>query len=187
MPTLLSRYLAKFVLRIKSIFVVFNNLTISKYFQIKQIRVAPLVYWTKKHKIGWMNFSRTICVLYTLPGITPLITFIASWTPQQGPPGKWLQRDSKSRLLWIKNHFYCLFSSNHWSKCCCRIIAQRRTLVTATKPKLGDHHGPHTVFDGKPFKKSQVIPVVWGVTFLGFAIPMYAVYFQNKKHGFPQK
>ncbi len=67
-------------------------------------------------------------------------------------------------------------------------------MVTSTKPKLGghgdshghggDHHHVHNVFDGKPFSKLSAAIVVWGVAGLGVFIPLYAVSFQNKKHGF---
>jgi len=63
---------------------------------------------------------------------------------------------------------------------------QNRSLVTATKPKLGggDHHHEHRVFSGEPFPKGKSALLVFGVAGLGVAVPLWSVAFQNKKHGF---
>ncbi|GBG31616.1 Hypothetical Protein FCC1311_078412 [Hondaea fermentalgiana] len=60
---------------------------------------------------------------------------------------------------------------------------QSRSLVTATKPKLGGGHDEHRVFH-PPFNKAVVGTIVFGVTFLGIAIPIGSAVYQNKKHGF---
>mmetsp|Transcript_8044 Transcript_8044/g.14260 ORF Transcript_8044/g.14260 Transcript_8044/m.14260 type:complete len:81 (+) Transcript_8044:66-308(+) len=59
---------------------------------------------------------------------------------------------------------------------------QSRSLVTATKPKLGGGED-HRVFK-PPFSKLSAAVVVFGVVGAGFFVPLYSVKYQNKKHGF---
>jgi len=60
-----------------------------------------------------------------------------------------------------------------------RSQVQSRSLVTATKPKMG----PHPTFT-PPYSKPLVAAIVWGTFTLGFIIPPLSVKYQNKKHGF---
>mmetsp|Transcript_10902 Transcript_10902/g.13648 ORF Transcript_10902/g.13648 Transcript_10902/m.13648 type:complete len:87 (-) Transcript_10902:955-1215(-) len=61
-------------------------------------------------------------------------------------------------------------------------LSSRRSLVTATKPKLGGHND-HKVFH-PPFDKRFTGGLIWGLTIVGLAIPVLSLKFQNKKHGF---
>ena len=66
--------------------------------------------------------------------------------------------------------------------------AARRNFVTRTLPRRsGD--GPHLVWNTKQkrFSVATTVAVLGGGVFVGVGVPVFAIKFQNKKHGFSKK
>jgi len=62
-----------------------------------------------------------------------------------------------------------------------------RTFTNSARRLAGDHHGPHLMFEPKPFSKKLIGAWVWGIVGGGVVITLGMCKFQNYKGGFPQK